>query len=253
MLDVEASSASPTLGRRVLAVGTELRLHGYRRAIDVRELGWLHAAITSALGRPHDMRRGTRSQAWSVRPWECSSGCAVIWWDEADGAAMARRRHRARIGRVQVELECGPQVRIHSPPQRAPGVYPVRITTLSPVVIARTLTRGEHVGTRQHHTRPTAECITSALWTIARKLGVDATSPPPLVHVFADRTKPRHMLVRGKVGRLSGWAGQVDLLCSPTARWLLECAARGLGLGARGAYGMGAIAVTDLHHRDSAR
>lgn len=85
----------------------------------------------------------------------------------------------------------------------------------------------------------------SALWSVARKLRVQMSSAPR-VHVLADRTRPATVWLRGKVGRVSGWEGSVDLLASAPARWLLECAGRGLGLGGRAAYGCGAVTLVDI-------
>lgn len=244
---------SPTLASPTLAVGTELTIHGYKRPICATELGWLHAAITSMLGREHDQdnTKSCLAQYWNVRPWPTQSGCAIIWWDPADGAAMARRRHAARIGKIEVELECGPPVRIHAPPRWLGGAYPVRIETRSLVSVASKQNRGDRAGQRNAHPRASAMCIESALVTIARKLRIPLDAPPRVI-VIADRTRPDRVHVRAKTGRVEGWSGQVDVLASPLARWLLECASRGLGLGARGAYGFGSVLVSSLEDRISA-
>lgn len=258
------SAPSPTLRRPVLAVGTEVTLHGYHRPLVHRELAWLHAALTARLGRGHDMggpESSLRVQSWSVVPWPCPSGCGVVWWDEADGTALARTRATSRIGRVPVELELGSAVRIHSPPMYLPGAYPVRVHARSLVVVARTVLRDRPEGMtkrqaratgaavrREAHASASVQAIESGLWSLARKLRVPMDYAPR-VHVIADRTRPASVYMRGKPGRVEGWEGQVDVLASAPARWLLECAARGLGLGARGAYGCGAVAVESLEGR----
>ena len=101
----------------------------------------MHAAISSVLDRPHsqthrDMGSLIR-QSWSMRPWPCESGLAVVWWDEADAAAVVGRRYSARIGRIPVGVRFGPLTRVHAPPRWLPGAYAVRLATRSPVVIRR--------------------------------------------------------------------------------------------------------------------
>lgn len=246
-IDPAWATPSPSLHRPTLAVGTEITLHGYRRQLVHRELGWLHAALTGRLGRGHDPGGpGTslRTQQWTIMPWPCQSGCGVVWWDETDGLAVARTRAPSRIGRLEVELECGPAIRIHTPPTWIAGSYPVRIETSTLVSVASVLRR-EGGEVRHAHARASAQCIESGLWSIARKLRIPL-DVHPRVHVIADRTRPDSVYLRGKPGRIEGWSGQVDVLASAPARWLLECAARGLGLGARGAYGCGRVTVTPL-------
>jgi hypothetical protein len=232
---------SPTL-RSTLAVGTPLSLHGYNRRVQHHELAWVHAALSTTLGRGHDVGGPgrQRAQTFSLLPWQCESGVGVVWWDAADAALVALRSTPSRIGKVPVTLSCGAAVRIHTPPQWTTGAYTVRLTTRTPVAVASS--RAEE---RAYHTTPTAECLQSALVSLAQRLRVKLEAPP-VVHVLEDRTRPTEVTLRGKPRRVRGWHGQVDLLCSATARWLLECSARGLGLGARAAYGFGAIKVEQL-------
>lgn len=244
--DPDWTSPSPTLLRPTLAVGTTLELHGYTRPLVHRELGWLHAALSGLLGRGHDPGgpgSSLRTQAWSVVPWPAQSGCGVVWWDELDGLALARTCATSRIGRVPVKIALGSAVRIHSPPQWIPGAYPVRLTTRSLVSIASVDRHGS--GTRRVYEHACQPAIESALWSVARKLRIQMSSAPR-VHVLADRTRSATVYLRGKVGRVSGWEGSVDLLASAPARWLLECASRGLGLGGRAAYGCGAVTLVDI-------
>jgi hypothetical protein len=165
-----------------------------------------------------------------------------VWWDEADGHRLARTTAPSRIGRVDTDLALGSAVRIHAPPQWLAGAYPVRLTTRSIVTIASVMHHGENAGRRIARTRADAQTIESALWTLARKLRAPMDYPPR-VHVMADRTRPSAACLMGKPGRVEGFEGSAELVVNAPARWLLECASRGLGLGARGAYGCGAVTV----------
>lgn len=242
----EWSSPSHHLARPILAAGSSVEFDGYRRPIEASELGWVHAAISSVLDRPHsqthrDMGSLIR-QSWSMRPWPCESGLAVVWWDEADAAAVVGRRYSARIGRIPVGVRFGPLTRVHAPPRWLPGAYAVRLATRSPVVIRR------DGGKNLTHLEPTGMSIESALVTLQRKLGL-STEIKPSIRILDSRTEVVGASVRGKTGEIVGWSGTVDMLCSARARWLLECASRGLGLGGRGAYGFGAVHVTSLEGR----
>lgn len=234
---------SPTLGRRVLCVGTEIALHGYRRPLELQELPWLHGAVTAVLGRGHarsSPRASLIPQQWSLLPWPSApSGWAVVWWSEDDGLEVARSSRAARIGRVPVRVELGAAVRVLAPPAFTAGAYPVRLSTVTPVSVARTNRRGD--GRRTAHEVASDDCLTSALWSLARKLRVYPS--PPALRVVDHRTRPVSVRMRGKLGRVDGWSGSVTAVCSAPARWLLECASRGLALGARGAYGWGRVRV----------
>ena len=241
----EWSAPSHVLSRPVLAAGSAIELDGYRRPIEGRELGWMHAAMSAVVGRPHGMTHqnmaGLIRQSWTLRPWPCQSGLAAVWWDEADAAAAASRRHAVRIGRVEVEMRFSAPTRIHAPPAWLPGAYIVRIEARSPVAIARSL----KTGGRLEHYAPTNGSLMSGLQTIERKLGLD-TDVLPALRILSHKTEAVRTQVRGKTGRITGWMGHCDVVCSARARWLLECASRGLGIGGRCAYGFGAIYVRSL-------
>lgn len=243
------SMPTPTLGRDYLCGGTTVELEGWRGAVASHELSWLHAALTAALGRGHGAndRETCQVQDFSLVPWRCGSGWAAVWWSHRDAEGLAGRRFRARIGRVPVELRFGSLVRIHAPPAYALGAHAVAVRAMSPVVIASTtgrsrgaLARGE-VQRKIYRDAPTSESMQHALCGLARKLGV--RSEGVTVHVVASRTVPVEVRRKGRHIDATGWVGTVDLVCSPSARWLIECASRGLGLGARVAFGCGRVEV----------
>lgn len=243
------SMPTPTLGRDYLCGGTTIELDGWRGTVASHELSWLHAALTGALGRGHGAHDNGACQVqdFSLVPWRCGSGWAAVWWSHRDAEELAGRRFRARIGRVPVELRLGPLVRIHAPPAYAAAAHQVTMRALSPVVIASTtgrsrgaLARGD-AQRKVHRDAPTDDAMKHALCGLARKLGV--RSDGVLVHLISSRTVPVDVRRKGRRIDATGWVGTVDLVCSPSARWLLECASRGLGLGARVAFGCGRVEV----------
>lgn len=89
--------------------------------------------------------------------------------------------------------------------------------------------------------RPTDDAMQHALCGLARKIGVRTEGV--LVHVVDARTRSVEVRRKGRRIDARGWVGDVDVVCSPSARWLIECASRGLGLGARVAFGCGRVTV----------
>ena len=235
LTDAQWSAPCVALGSDVLCVGTPIALAGYTRTVQIHELPWLHAALTGALGRGHDRRPGVRVADWSLLPWACPSGWAAAWWSEADAAAVASTVRPARVGRVDVQLALGARTRVHVPPADAPGVHLVRLTLHTPMVISAT----QRDGAKRSRASATSETMTSAVWSIARKLRVQPEAVA--CSVLDDRTHVEHVGYLGKMGRLSGLVGTVDVACNAPARWLIECASRGLGLGARTAFGCGRV------------
>lgn len=237
LTDADWSAPCVSLPRETLCVGTPIALDGYRRPLVMRELGWLHAALTAAIGRGHARPSHCTAADWSLVPWTAPSGWAVAWWSEADAAALAGTARPSRIGAVDCTLALGNRVRMHVPPAYVPGVHLARLTLRTPLVVqseGRTITR---------RTADSAT-ITSAAWTLARKLGVH---PEALaVSVLDDRTHVEAVDYRGKLGRVEGVVGTVDVVCNAPARWLLECASRGLGMGGRTAFGCGRVEAATL-------
>jgi hypothetical protein len=206
-------------------------------AVDLDRARHLHHALTMVLGRDHNPTRPD----WALRPW--GRGWAVYWYDAADEARVRAAGPRSLVlGTDRVTLGLDPTR--HAP--RAPvvprrGWHRLRLDALTPVVI-RTMAG------RVTHTRPTAAHLVSTLAMLAQRLGVAVPPEALAVEVVAHETAPAVTPVRGKLGgdgRIRGWTGAVVLRCNAPARWLLEAAARGPGLGGRVAYGFGAVRVTE--------
>lgn len=243
------SMPTPTLGRDYLCGGTTIELDGWRGTVASRDLSWLHAALTGVLGRGHGRHDNgaTQVQDFSLLPWSSPSGWAAAWWSIDDAERVAGRVYTSRLGRTPTALRLGPLVRVHAPPAYARVAHAVTLHALSPVVIASTtgrsrgaLARGD-TQRKVYRTDVTRESLEHAICGLARKLGV--RSDGVRVEVISSSTRVVPVRRRGRAIDASGWVGTVRLVCSPPARWLLECAARGLGLGARVAFGCGRVEV----------
>lgn len=247
--DPARSMHTPDLGRDYLCGATAVTLDGWTCAVASRELSWLHAALTAALGRGHGAhdQRGTQVQDFSIAPTREGCGWAAVWWSHRDAERVAGQRFAVRMGRTPVTMRLGPLVRVRVPPAYACGPHSVSLRAHSPVVIASTtgrsrgaLARGE-AQRKVYRERPTDEAMRHALCGLARKLGVRTEGV--VVHVVDERTRAVEVRRKGRRIDAIGWVGDVDLVCSPMARWLIECASRGLGLGSRVAFGCGRVTV----------
>lgn len=244
--DVAWTAACPRPTRTHLAVATPITLHGYRRRVQPHECRWLHGALTAVLGRGHAIapRIGQHTRPdWTLVPTgEAPSGWGAVWWSPEDGLALAGGRWTARIGRVPVELELGRRLSLRMPPRYAAGAHVVRLHARAPVCSRRNLFRDDPKRRRTEWRRePTSEALRGMLETLADKAGVD---PGPVrVALVRAATKARGVRLGGKLGTRVGWLGSCDLVANAPARWLLECASRGLGLGHSVAYGLGRVEV----------
>lgn len=206
-----------------------------RVPLDLARARHLHAALTRLHGAPHD----PLVPAWALLPWQ--DGWAVCWAD-ARGAALARTRHAVDLGPHRVALEVGPLVSLRAPTGVPRGRTRVRVDAVTPVVLrtmAGSVTR----------TAPEASHLRSTLaQTLARRLGV--AGDDVRVELVERRTEPATTGDgRGHVGgdgRVRGWVGHVVLDVNAPARWLLEVAARGWGLGGRTAFGFGRVRVAEV-------
>lgn len=229
-----------TAPRATLCVGLPIALDGYFRELELHECSWLHAALTGALGRNHQRPSAHTRSDWTLVPWRSQSGWAAAWWSEADALALATTSRHSRIGARDVQLRFGAPIRVHAPPTYATGVHLARVTLRTPLVVSSTNSDGQKVSKR----RADDAAMTNATWTLARKMEL---FPGTLtLRVLDARTEYVPIYYRGKVGRVDGLVGTVDVACDATSRYVLEAASRGLGLGSRVAYGCGRVEVTTL-------
>lgn len=234
-------------GHEYICAGTTLEAVGYRREIEQQELPWLHGALTGVLGRSHGALSNPSADVsdFSILPWPGSKcGWAVAWWSVRDAERIANRTFTSRLGRVGVDLRFGPLVRVKAPPQPAPCTHQLRIVARTPVVIASTTGRRTSMReagapqTKVFRVDADAASISHALCGLARKVG--APTDGVEVRVVDRAVRTAVVKQRGRVDA-HGWVGHVDVECSAQARWLLDAASRGLGLGGRVAFGCGAI------------
>lgn len=120
------------------------------------------------------------------------------------------------------------------------GPRVVRLRTITPVVM-------RSMAGKVFRLEPTAATIASSLVNMARAANLPAIQEDAVVFdVIESETRVERVSLQGKQGQVMGWAGTVELLCNAPARWLLEVAARGLGLGGRVGFGFGRIQLEAL-------
>lgn len=222
------------------------------RLLTLHGMNPLHGSITAALGRGH-----ARLAEWAIRFVDraTSPSSVVVAFDRAEDVETLRARPwTLRLGPAVHTVTLGQwTARMKPPPPIAPGRYRVRVDTVTPVVIKHSVrVDGKRDQSRAvHHTRPTAQNFVASLaCTLALRLGLKLAREDVLVELVEARTEPSRDVLRGGVGGIrmhaAGWEGQVVLDVNAPALWLLECAARGMGLGGRVAFGFGQVQITRL-------
>jgi len=238
---------SPTPTSTIAGGVTPLKLWGCPPVTPER-LVLLHGAITAILARPHnaptpDAGRGENHVApqWSIRPGN-RQGWAwdVFWWSSKDAAALSDTMRKARIGRTPCIVEVCSSTPVEMPPRYRPGAHAVRITAMTPVCTRSNIRRDGRTKTTWRSS-PSDAGLAGALHSLALRAGIDTEEPHAVI--VHDATTPARSRLRGKVRGRRGWIGVVDVIANAPARWLLELASRGYGLGASVAYGMGSVEV----------
>lgn len=211
-------------------------------AVDLRHGRMLHGLLTAVSGAPHD-----EFPRWALRPW--GRGWAVVW-RRAEHADLVACERRARWGVSGASAVFGARTLLRVPAPRAPGHHLARVDVVTPVVV-REDSRGGY-----RASAPRAEHFAASLRRLARALGLDVPRGDIAVRVVSmqgatlatDLSFGRGDDARGKWGvggRLPGWSGSAVLEVNAVARWLLDVAGRGWGLGGKVAAGFGCVVVTD--------
>jgi|GEM_PF-2674800 len=210
----------------------------------------VHGIVSHALGRDHRRDRADFVLAQARVP----SGWGVYFVDGAD----ARRMSCAPMPGLHLDgrpwgICFGPGVVVPKVPPVAPGRYTVRLTTLTPVVIRRTVD-----GKTLVRVGPTAPSLLASLTGLEflRRAGLATTTPLAWTRdacvVLLDHDTRRqsldtaghwHTSDEGGHGRVVGWQGDVTLEVNAVALWLLRVA-EVVGLGGRVAAGFGQVRVT---------
>lgn len=236
----------PAWSAPYLAAATPLVLEGLRKKALVSDARRLHGMLTAVVGRGHATGApGSHERPdWSLVQTDTSSGWGVVWWDPRDGEALAHTRHRARLGRAECVAGFGAALRVKPPPRYLPGAHPIVLRAVTPVC-SHTWAKngaGERVA-RVWRTECTAAHLVGSLGSLAAKLRIDVDPRDLRVELVRASTEPRAVVLGGKIGTRHGWRGTVHLVANAPARWLLEVASRGLGLGSSTAYGCGRVIV----------
>lgn len=210
----------------------------------------VHGIVSHAVGRDHDRTRADFVLAQARVP----SGWGVYFVDGAD----ARRMSCAPMPGLHLDgrpwrICFGPGVVVPKVPPVAPGRYAVRLTTLTPVVIRRTVD-----GKTLVRVAPTAPSLRASLTGLEflRRAGLVTTTLPAWVSdlcVVMGRHDTRrqsldthghwHTSDETGHGRVVGWQGDVDLEVNAVGLYLLRVA-EVVGLGGRVAVGFGQVRVT---------
>ncbi len=196
----------------------------------------LHGLLTAATRQDHDPQH----PLWSLVPWTASrTGWGAYLWDDEWLDKLAGLRQVGRVGHTRGEVRFGLPVRLRTPPPPRRGRSRVRIVTMTPVCC-----RNDGITT---YTAPTASTLAATLsGTLAARLGIGVPSQNICIEIIDRHTSAATVHQGPKLRAIRGWEGMVDLEVNAVARWLLEVAARGPGLGGRTAYGFGAIRLEAL-------
>jgi hypothetical protein len=150
------------------------------------------------------------------------------------------RKHTVEFDGHDTELALGWLMRVRAP-KIASGCWKLRITAVTPIHC--------RCGT-VHYTAPTANNIKGTLESFtARRLGLKAAKNDILVRLLYSSAFPDRLRLAGnggKLGEIAGWSGGVDVETNAFGRLLLECAALGIGLGGKTAFGFGRIKVEEI-------
>ena len=205
------------------------------KPIELRHTRALHGALTAIQDTPH-----TRWPQWSLIPW--GGGWAAYWFTDA-GAALALTTRQAQIFDRPTAFRFGPLVRFRTPTVARRGRQRVRLTAITPVVIANS-------GRTNPVTCPTADNVASVIGNeFVNRLSPSAAwstwaRERICVNLVSRETQPSHVPMCGKFGTAHGWTGDIVLEVNATARWLLSVAER-TGFGSRTAFGFGRIRLTE--------
>lgn len=201
------------------------------------QISALHGMMTSITG-PH----APNNPVFSLFPWHQGCGWAAYFRVLDMARQLAMKTHVVDFDSRDTELALGWIVRVKAP-KMTDSDSTLRITAITPVHCRSN-------GGAVHYTSPTANNIKGTLEAhTARRLGLKPQLGDTVVQLLDSTAFPSEVRLAGngqKLGGISGWAGSVDVRVNPLGRFLLECAALGMGLGGKTAFGFGRIKVEVL-------
>lgn len=205
-----------------------------RWPLELRNARLLHGVMTALTNIPHH----ETMPMFTLIPINGRRGMWEVWIaDEGVARRLANHSWPVQVADQSVLLRCGPLSRLRTPRVEHRGHQRVRVDILTPLTIRSmggTLTR----------VNPTEGNLLSTLsaW-LPRRLGLDGLRLR--FELVEKQTETVRVDLGGKFGVVRGCSGYFVADVNAPCRWLLECAARGLGMGARTAFGFGRISVRD--------
>lgn len=200
------------------------------------QLASLHGMLSTITG-PHS----ANNPVFTLFPWHLGCGWAAYIRDIELARSIAMRTHVVDFNDREQELALGWLVRVKAPLIK-PGVWKLRITTITPVCCRAT------GGT--YYMAPTANNIKGTLEVnVARRLGIKTEKHDVQVRLLDSNAFLDKLRLSGngsKLGDICGWSGSIDIEVNALGRLLLECAALGMGLGGKSAFGFGRIKVETI-------
>lgn len=204
-----------------------------RWPLDLRNARLLHGIMTTLTAIPHH----ETMPMFTLIPINGTRGKWGVWVaDEGVARRLAGRSWPGQVADQSVLIQCGPLVRFRAPTVERRGRQRVRVEILTPMTI-------RSMGGTVTRVNPTEANLLSTLsaW-LPRRLGLHRL--PLEFKLVEKRTETVYTDLGGKFGRVAGFVGWFVADVNAPCRWLLEVAARGLGMGGRTAFGFGRIAVS---------
>jgi hypothetical protein len=206
-----------------------------RWPLELRNARLLHGVMTELTAIPHH----ETMPMFTLVPMDHGRGQWAVWIaDEAVARRLAGHAWPAQVADQSVLVRCGPFTRLRSPQVTKRGHQTVRVDLLTPLTI-------RSMGGAITRVNPTEGnlCSTISSW-LPRRLGLDHLRLQ--FRLLEKRTETVRVDLGGKFGAVLGCSGYFVADVNAPCRWLLECAARGLGMGGRTAFGFGRIRVSDV-------
>jgi len=169
-----------------------------------------------------------------------------VYWRIEEGATLAGGTYDAELFDTPTTFRFGPLVRVRAPVVAKRGRHRIAIETITPVCI-KSHNAGNIVAYRKFPTTDSIRSAISNMFPMRVGLVSDIRDWDPetvQLRVIEHETQVESVDIGGKFGRVPGWSGRVVIECNAVARWLIEAASRGPGLGSKVAFGLGRVRVT---------
>lgn len=215
--------------------------------VEHRNVRALHGALSALAGEGHDHGEPGRGRwpNFAVVPWPRGTIGWGVYWRTPNGCKLANSTIEGVLFDRPSLFRFGPLVRIRAPEITKRGRRKIAIDAVTPVCINPSDRTNDL-------TRPDAQSLISALSIgFGRRCGLSADIEAGDLRIDIVRDETHVETVKlghsetAKYGWVRGWVGRVVVECNAPAHWLLACAARGIGLGGRTAFGFGRVRVSE--------